>query len=290
MASVAGCGAAAARTTSSLLLLITIVSINGSCSLLVEPDRQQCAIDDDCKLLGGDLSDAVCIESVCQANPTWSCLGTGSWPTPEQRKMSVIFRIGDLVTEQPAPGVSARLCHKLDFGCSQPIAGGMISDAGGNLPIQVDPGFDGYVELTPPGHMKAIYFFNPPVAGDREIALPVVRAEDLGLFAGLAGHPPIPGRGHVMLGAYDCRGDAAEGITLSSVDADDRTSSFYLIKKVPSITASATDSSGRGGIINLRAGSISVSGVLSDGRPIGTVGLFVRPDQITYTTLLPAPN
>jgi hypothetical protein len=291
MASVAGCGAAAARGSGSRLLLITIVFVASSCSLLVEPDRQQCAVDDDCRLLGGQMSDAVCMDSVCQPNPMWSCLGTGAWPQPEQRKMTVTFHIGDLVTETPTVGVTARLCHKLDFGCEHPISTLAVSDQYGGLPVQVEAGFDGYVELTPADdHMKGIYFFNPPVDGDRDILLPAVDPDDLNLFAGLAGHMPIPGRGHVMLGSYDCLRRPAEGVSLSSADADDKTAAFYLVKKVPSTKAAATDSSGRGGIINLRQGSVSVSGSLADSRAVATVGLFVRNNTITYTTLIPAPN
>jgi len=288
MASLARCGAAAARATVFRLLLITTAISAGSCSLLVEPNRQQCTTDIDCQTLGA--ADAVCVDSVCQANPMWSCVGEVTWPQPEPRKMSITFRVGDLVTEEPTAGVTARLCHKLDFGCNQPISSILTGDAAGNLTLQLESGFDGYVELNAPGRMKGIYFFYPPVDGDREIPLPVLRAEDLTLFAGLAGRPLVPGRGHVMLGAYDCQRRAAEGISLTVAEADDKTSAFYLVKKVPSITATATDSSGRGGIINVKAGSVSVTGTLPDARSIATVGVFVRPDTITYTTLLPAPK
>ena len=56
------------------------------------------------------------------------------------------------------------------------------------------------------------------------------------------------------------------------------------------MTATGTDGSGRGGIINLKAGPVSVTGRIPDGRMVGTVGLFVRPRAITYTSLFPAPR
>jgi hypothetical protein len=263
----------------------------GSCSLLVEPDRQQCTVDADCRTSEVAYSDAVCIDSVCEQNPTWSCLGGVSWPPPEPRPATVIFQLRDLIKDEPAVGVTARLCRKLDFDCMQPLASGMRGDNEGTLTVEVGSGFDGYVELTSPDRLPGIYFFYPPVSGDRVIPnVPLIRQAELQQFATLAGRPVVYGRGHVMLGAYNCRQEPADGVRLSSEDADANTTPFYLVKRVPSATATATDSSGRGGMINLRAGSISISGVTGDGRPIGSVGLFVRAGTITYTSLLPAPR
>jgi hypothetical protein len=263
----------------------------GSCSLLVEPDRQQCTVDTDCHIGDPAYSDAVCVDSVCEQNPIWSCLGGVSWPTPEPRPATVTFQLRDLVKDEPATGVSARLCRKLDFGCDQPLATGMRGDNDGTLTVEVAAGFDGYVELTSAERLPGIYFFYPPVTGDRLISnVPLMRATELQQFAVLAGRPVVPGRGHVMLGAYNCRQEPADGVRISSEDADSNTTPFYLVKRVPSATAAGTDSSGRGGLINVRAGSISVTGATGDGRAIGRVGLFVRPGTITYTTLLPAPR
>jgi hypothetical protein len=263
----------------------------GSCSLLVEPDRQQCTVDADCHTGEPAYSDAVCIDSVCEQNPTWSCLGGAGLPLPEARPATVIFQLRDLIRDEPAAGVTAKLCRKLDFDCAQPLVTGMRGDNEGTLTVEVGAGFDGYVELNSPDRLPGIYFFYPPVSGDRVIPnVPLIRSGELQQFAALAGKPVVSGRGHVMLGAYNCRQEPAEGVRLFSDDADSNTTPFYLVKRVPTVTASGTDSSGRGGMINLRAGSISVSGSTPDGRAIGSVGLFVRAGTITYTTLIPAPR
>jgi hypothetical protein len=272
--------------------VFTIAVTNAGCSLLVEPQRQQCRVDGDCQNRNPDFPDAVCSQEVCQPNPAWSCLGEVMWPTtPVPRKSSVIFRMRDLVTDAPVSGVTGRVCHKLDFDCTRPLASGLVSDGAGTLTFELDPGFDGFVEFGPPGRMPGVYFFYPPINGDREYpSLPVLAAPELAFFAGQGGHPIAADRGHVLLGSYNCLLQPTDGVYLSSEDADPLTAPFYLVKKVPSFTAPGTDSSGRGGLINLRSGSVSVTGRLGDGRHIATVGLFVRPGTITYTTMLPAPK
>ena len=265
---------------------------DAGCSLLVEPQRQQCQVDADCQKLNPEYRDAVCMQSVCQPNPAWSCLGDVSWPMPVPRKSSVVFRMRDLVTDAPVSGVTGRVCHKLDFDCLRPIASGLISDGAGTLVFELEAGFDGFVEFGPPGRMPGVYFFYPPIDGDREYpSLPVLAAPELAFFAQQGGHPVAPERGHVLLGSYDCLTMPADGVLLSSEDADNATAPFYLVKKVPSFTAPGTDSSGRGGLINLRPGSVSVTGERAlDGKHIATIGVFVRPGTITYTTMLPAPK
>jgi hypothetical protein len=262
------------------------------CSLIVEPQRQQCLIDADCQSRDPVYADAVCVQSVCQPNPAWSCLGDVTWPQPPPRKASIVFRLRDLVTDAPVAGVTGRVCNKLDFDCARPLAGGLVSDGSGTIVFELDAGFDGFVEFGPLGRMPSVYFFYPPVTGDREFpSLPLMAERELSFFASQGGRPISPDRGHLMLGSYDCLYRPADGVTLSSDDADQATAPFYLVKKVPSFTVEATDSSGRGGMINLRPGSVSVTGSLaSDQRRIATVGVFVRPGTITYTTLLPAPK
>ena len=82
----------------------------------------------------------------------------------------------------------------------------------------------------------------------------------------------------------------AEGVHIWSADSDANTRAFYVIQKIPTATATVTDASGQGGFINLRAGSASISGTLSDGTKIGTVTILVRAGTITYTNMLPSPN
>jgi hypothetical protein len=289
-----GVAGRADRRTSLLFVLglaSAVALSTGSCSFLVDADRQQCTIDQECQNGDPANADAVCMEGVCQPNPTWACLGAVTWPAPDPKPARIVLQLRDLVSEQPVSGITARVCRKLDYDCLQPLQSGLVGDASGNLTIDTTVGFDGYVELRVKERMPGIYFFYPPVTGDREIPnVPMIKETELFQFASLAGKPISQGRGHVMLGAYDCLGRPAEGVSLSSTDGDSQTSAFYSVKKVPSTTAVGTDSSGRGGLINIKAGSITVTGKIADGREVANVGLFVRNASITYTTMLPAPR
>jgi hypothetical protein len=275
-----------------LAVALYVAVLAAGCSLLIEPQRQQCQVDADCQSKDPSLADAVCVQSVCEPNPAWSCLGEVAWPPPSPRKSQVVFRMRDLITDAPLGGVTGRVCNKLDFDCLRPLASGLVSDSAGTLTFELDSGFDGFVEFGPPGRMPGVYFFYPPVNGDREFpSLPLMADRELAFFASQGGRPIAPDRGHVMLGSYDCLYRPADGVVVTSEDADAATAAFYLVKKVPSFNVDATDSSGRAGLINLRSGSVSITGLLaSDQRQIATVGVFVRPGTITYTTMLPAPK
>jgi hypothetical protein len=262
-----------------------------ACSVLVEPGREQCATDGDCRARGSAFSGAVCRGSVCQPDPVWSCLGAVTWPTPQARKVTVTVTVRDLVTEAPAPDVSARLCHKLDVDCAAPVVSDLRSDQDGAIVAEVDDGFDGYVEVAAPGYMPGLYFFYPPVQeGRRLTGLPLIRPDVLAQLALVSQQQVVPQRGHVLLAAYDCQGQTAAGVRLGTEQGDAQTSGFYVVRKFPSITAVATDSSGQGGFINLLPGTVNVSGALSPDRQVAYLSVLVRPGQITFTSLVPSPR
>jgi hypothetical protein len=205
--------------------------------------------------------------------------------------VDVTINLKDLITYQPVAGVAARLCRKLDTKCEQPILDGRQSDALGKLVLQTPLGFDGFAELTSPGALTGLYFFYPPVTEPREVPLvPILPMSELSTFAQLVGAEILQGRGHLVIGTYDCTHAPAASISFSSAEADSQSLPFYLIKGVPSSKANATDSSGYGGIINLLPGAATLSGNLSSGQTLGIESMLIRADTITYTTLLPLPG
>lgn len=187
--------------------------------------------------------------------------------------------------------VAARLCRKLDVDCVDPVISGLSSDGNGRLTMRAPGGFDGYAELSSPGSMSGMYFFYPPLSGDRALpGIPVVSEATLQRFAGLAGVQFLAERSVIFLGAHDCSDKPASGVSFSSADADEATVPFYLVQKVPTASASATDAEGRGGLINVRIGAVTVDGQLSDGETVAKVSLFTRQNEVTYTSVAPGPG
>jgi hypothetical protein len=259
------------------------------CSVLVEPSRTQCSTAEDCRNRGADYANFVCIEQICEPNPAWSCLGQKAPPASTSgATVTVTLHLTDIITEQPVAGVSARVCHKMDTDCQQPITTGLQSDSLGRIVAQVPSGFDGFVDVLPTGAMPGSYFIYPPVITDRDVPyIPIIQVASLGTFAQLAGATLLPDRGNVFLGARDCTDAPAQGIQLTAAGADAATIPFYLVKRIPSTHATATDTDGYGGMLNVRPGSATISGVLPSGQVMGTVAVFAKAAWLTYTTLVP---
>jgi hypothetical protein len=264
------------------------------CSLVIDRDRQQCLSDGDCQKRGGDFAGTVCVDQICELAPALGCLGEADRPAPaESRTLTVVIRVRDLITEQPMVGVTGRLCRKLDVTCDEPVGNDLAGDQNGNLIASVDAAFDGYVEIRARHRMPGLYFFHPPVDTDRDAFVPLLSPEALARFAQLEGKPLSPDRGHVMLAAFDCRSRPAAGLRLFALDGGDgETTPFYMGEKFPEMPAMVTDRSGRGGLLNLRPGVVTVAADLAapDDRRVGAASVLVRSGVITYTSLVPTPR
>lgn len=221
----------------------------------------------------------------------WSCLNHVVWPAPAAPTAVVTVVLTDIITTEPVPNLAMKLCRKLDTACDAPLQTDLVSDATGRVSFAISAGFDGYLESTSSGIMPFLYFFYPPVTVDREIpAVPILQASAMSTFVDLAGAQLMPDRGHFLARAYNCLGQTTDGVSMSSPEGDAATIPFYMIKNFPTIKASATDSSGNGGLLNLHPGTATLSGKLADGSSIGVLSAMIRAGRITYTAMVPAPR
>jgi hypothetical protein len=277
------------RRSSRVFVLVCLAS--ASCSVLIDKDRVQCTTDMDCRTRGPDFAGAVCADSICHPDPIWGCLGAVEFPKPPPGTYTVTIHIRDLVNGGLIPGSTGRLCERPDTSCNAPISGDIPATPVGDLLLPVRAGFDGYVELQAPGRMPGLYFIYPPVDANREIPLvPLIETALVESLAEANMKHLVPDRGHVLLGGYDCAHRPAEGIKLSTDDADEQTAGFYILNNLPKIGAPFSDASGRGGFINLKEGIISITAnVAADNRKIATVSMFVRKGSMTYTSIVPSP-
>jgi hypothetical protein len=278
------------RRSNRVLVLVCLAS--ASCSVLIDKDRVQCTTDMDCRARGPEFAGAVCSDSTCHPDPIWGCLGSVIFPKPAPGTYTINIHVRDLVNGGPIAGVTGRLCERPDTTCAAPLSGDMPSNQAGDVVLMVRSGFDGYVELKAPGRMPGLYFIYPPMDADREVPLvPLIEETLVEQLALLNMKTLVPGRGHVLLGTYDCRHIPAEAITLSSPDADEQTANFYVLNNLPKIGAPATDASGRGGFINMKGGIVAITAnVAADNRKIATLSLLVRPGMMTFTSIVPSPT
>jgi len=159
------------------------------------------------------------------------------------------------------------------------------------LNIQLSKFFEGYLEVKYPDMVDTMYYFNPPLDADRVIPfIPLVPFTAFEVFGTQLKMAPRFDRGTVIGLTYDCLGASAEGIELSTDDADEFTTAFYMVQGSPRIDATKTDKSGQGGVANVPVGSRLISGRRADtGETIGIVSVQTRALWITYTSMLPTP-
>jgi hypothetical protein len=199
----------------------------------------------------------------------------------------------DLETGLPVQGAKANICQKIDTHCNNPVARDVASDEMGVLAIEVDKGFEGFVEIAnEPTHTGTLYFFYPPLTEDRHI--PYCPLVPLSAFLSLGqqlGANLDVTRGAAIAIGYDCTGTTAAGLTYGIDEEDDATLLFFMQKGLPTITSKETEGSGQGGFVNVKPGIRRLTASLQEtGKRIGEVSLVVRPGVLTYTQLVPTPD
>jgi hypothetical protein len=272
------------------------------CSVLVDSSREQCATNGDCQKRGGVFAKALCSNSVCITDPIWGCVGSVKWPTPppvaSPEKVTAKLSLSNLLTGDVIAGATARVCGKLDPGCDVPLQSNLQSAPDGVLTVSLNRYFDGYLEikyedLVNPTNtaVSTMYYFNPPLDADRIVPfIPLVPYKAFETFGDQLKMTPRTDRGTVIGLTYDCQGASAEGIELSTDDADEFTTSFYMVAGSPRLDATKTDKSGQGGVANVPVGARLMSGRRADtSELIGVVSVQTRAVWITYTSMLPTP-
>jgi hypothetical protein len=197
----------------------------------------------------------------------------------------------DLVTGETLPGITARACPKLDTACDHPLTPDSVSDAAGVVGLTVEAGFDGYIELRGAETQPALFFLYPPVVADLNApALPLFRVADFQNVAAATGNSLLADHGHVFLGARDCLGAPAAGVSFGRTGLGPSASLFYLIGGLPAADAPATDGSGRAGFVNVAPGTVVVGGTrVQTSQRVGEVSVQVRAGEISYSSLVPSP-
>jgi len=268
--------------------LIALSVASSACSYVVDSDRVQCKVDSDCTSRGTAFAGSVCSNSVCQPDPTWSCLDESSNEDVASGTVHVVFTVEDILSEKPSPGVMLTLCAKLDADCLLPISQ-YQSDQTGQIDVEMPAGFDGYFQTEGNGIYPTLFF--PPNTRKQRApsTLPMVPDSFFSvMFSGL-GVTITDDRTVIMTTALDCVGKPAAGMVLASPQVDDRSVSYFLQGGLPSRTAVTTDQDGAGGFVNVKAGEAVVTSTMaSTNRLVGTVAVQTRPGHLTMVLVVPS--
>lgn len=296
-----------------ILAACAFVSWLAGCSVIVDANRPQCSTDADCTSRGPDFAGSVCSAGVCQAglgagggagagaddpsdplsprNPRWACSAD---PPPTSAGYKLTMHFTDAIdSTKVLPGIEAKLCRKLDAECESPVGAMATSDDTGMVTLQVDKGFDGFVQLTGAKIAPSMYFLTPPASGDLDLpmvplASPFAASSIVTQAGGNAWAKDTSGI--VLLTAFDCVGTAAAGINFSiGGTPDPKTFIFYLVNSLPTTAASITDDTGYGGLVNVPAGVTTVSALLGgpSGHKVSKISVLVRAGYVSYSRVTP---
>jgi hypothetical protein len=202
--------------------------------------------------------------------------------------------VRDILWQHPMRGVQVRLCRRADEDCAAPVVNTVTTDEKGDARFEMtlddpDQGFSGYALFTGPDIMPGLYFFNPPLTGSSEVPpIQLLRASLIGPLTQQIGSSIDFERGIVLVGAFDCEGEPAAGVSLATDDPSVHHELFYSVDGLPQSTAMATDTSGYAGLINVPPGKLAITGRLEPSRRVlGTINLIVRRGSITYSRMVP---
>jgi hypothetical protein len=204
----------------------------------------------------------------------------------------------DLINMKPIFDIRLKMCNRLDVNCSNPVKPPVSPDTDGLLHVEAAARFDGYgfIEGTSDASsgqwILSLLFFNPPLTHDITYGqIPLFTADSLSVLAASQGNTIDPTLGTVFIGALDCSGNPAAGVTWVPSNVDAKTKRFFYIDGLPKESANATNETGFGGMINAPTGTITVTGsILATGKPIGQATVLVRSGYSSYTYLAPSPS
>jgi hypothetical protein len=261
-----------------------------SCSVLVDADRSQCSSDADCARRGPEFAGAVCIDSLCASDPTWSCLGRPRPPAnSDAGPFDVELTLIDLVTREPLVGVLGALCRKLDVECRVPLGDTIATNDAGQARFAAPAGFDGYVLLQGPKTIPTLLFLGEAVTRSQRLApTPLPSPSTVVSLTAQVGTPVADGHGIIVVQTKDCQAGLAAGVGVETDNGDGATLPFYWLGGLPTTAGKMTDRSGFAGLVNVPAGAVAVTGTLvGANRKLGTTGLLVRPGFLTFATMVP---
>jgi hypothetical protein len=256
------------------------------CSVLVDSGREQCQSNLDCRVRGIAFAQSVCIDSLCQADPDWACAGSLDKTGP-QEALSVPITMNGLATAMPVLGAELLLCNRTDFDCTAPVAQ-TTSDELGKALLDFPAEFAGYISVRKDGEIEpTLVFPNLPMVAGEEIGPLILLGPNGGAtLATQLGIEPKPGTGAAFLGVRNCHNQPGLGAEMAYQGNLAGAQAFYSFNYLPSRTATAVDTSGAAGLVNLEPGFLGVQSNI-DGRAMAELAVVIHANMTTVGLVRP---
>jgi hypothetical protein len=263
----------------------------GGCSVALGGlDEAQCKTDADCEARGGEFAGSVCLDGVCAAkevDPKWGCIGhVEPLQSGKMDTLKTIFL--DLLTNEPAKGITVKLCNKYDTPCNAPL--GMPTPAAdGSVTVTIPSDVEAYLDVTGPDYIPSLAFLDHTVETENPIVY-LIPSGVAGALAQNAGVVLDDTKAILLLRTADCTGKATAGASVAIFPTDKETR-FYTIQNAVTADATKTDTAGNAGFVNVSPGTVTVTGTIGPGGPVyGSVQTLARAGTVTDQILRPTPS
>jgi hypothetical protein len=247
----------------------------------------QCEADEDCLARGPEYMGGRCADRQCLPNPKWRCEPA---PTPTASStVELIVPVIDALALTYVPNIPLVACSKLDYACDEPVVKA-TTGMDGRARLTVPGNFAGYVEQTEStGFGPGLYFPPGLLPMDTELRnFPIFRTGSTTGLALALGAALDPVRGHIMLVAEDCMGNALAGVAFSTPQADMKSVQFYVRDQTPTTSVMDTPPEGTGGYMNLPPGVTAITAKeVKTGIELATVTVLIRAGFISMLYVRP---
>lgn len=271
-----------------------------SCSLLVDIHTAQCSKKADCRRLG--LDEHICVESMCvESKPeqeTRFLCQQKPWPEPnDDEHVDYQVKIEQLMGSTPFKNIEVRACPSLDTECKKPFAKER-SDRKGRVSFDLPVGYRGHLHLVPPEDDPSVipvsaFIFPPPSkdASDPKLdSIVVAHLETLQDLAKQANQELDQNGAHLIFEALDCDSHPLDHVEITTSVRQEKTWGFYIGPSGQIDPGQKyTGPSGRGAILNLPPGFVTVTGTHTKTGKIFEETIYVLPGTMSSVAVVPSP-
>jgi hypothetical protein len=277
------------------VVAVSVATVGAACSLVVDVENGQCEVSADCAELGHP--ELQCVDSVCSAEGVPAELACRSIPwIPASATETVATEVfARALNEAPVPDLQIQVCDTLnDPGCASPLAQS-TTDASGVAKLDVLQGFRGHLFLPSLSAQQAPYIVHmnpPPDPEATETLRTTITVTDLATMRGIAtvgGRVLIEGRGHLFFTTPGCDFRPLSGVRLEIGDPAGEVVVAYLgTNGLPDLGLQSSGASGRGAVINLQPGFVTVRAYHDAVGKIFEQAMLVAADTITSSQIVPS--